>query len=63
MRVWVTRSEGRKVWLEGVLEGEDGTRFCSGSALYVRPRALEQAAPEERRPKRLASFTAGVPNP
>ena len=42
-RAWIKRVEGggRKVWVEGVVEGDEGTRHASAEGLWVRTRRKE----------------------
>lgn len=37
-RAWMTRMEGRKVFLKGVLEDGEGKVYATGEALYIGPR-------------------------
>jgi acyl-coenzyme A thioesterase PaaI-like protein len=38
LRSYVTRIEGRKAWIETIVEDGDGIIYAKGTALFVRPR-------------------------
>ena len=35
-RSWIEKTEGRKVWIEGVLEDGKGLVFATGRSLFIR---------------------------